>query len=73
MTKNGYMNGFYGPYYRSSEEDKWHWRTECPNFPSRDNPQTKICTEFPHKEIICNECKDIELNYSIENSNISQK
>jgi hypothetical protein len=72
MTKNGYMKGFYGPYYRSSENDKWHWRVECPHFPSIDNPQTKISTEVPHKEILCHVCDDIEINYSADRRNNSQ-
>jgi hypothetical protein len=62
MTKQGYLNQFFGPFYRSSENDKWHWKTECSCFPTLDNPQTKLTNAFPDGTELCDECRKLD-NY----------
>jgi hypothetical protein len=69
MTKQGQVNQFYGPFYRDSEDDKWHWIKECPSFPVSENPQTKISNTIPEDLDLCDECMDLDKELNHVNNN----
>jgi hypothetical protein len=55
---------FFGPFYRSSKEDNWHWYKSCPEFPVNENPETMICSNYPEESKLCKKCLDIEIKNS---------
>jgi hypothetical protein len=65
MTKQGFLNKFYGPFFRYSEDDKWHWKQECSSFPATDHPQTKITNKFPDDTELCDECMRLDKHINL--------
>ncbi|HEY3250370.1 MAG TPA: hypothetical protein VGK25_04555 [Ignavibacteria bacterium] len=56
MEKN-----FFGPFFRATKDDKWHWIRSCPNFPHIPEPQTMISSNYPESSKLCKKCVEIEI------------
>jgi hypothetical protein len=56
------MKNFHGPYFAHSGEELWHWKKECPHFPTEnyvsfissvrpdENKLRTICMNIDNKE-----------------------
>jgi hypothetical protein len=53
------MNKFYGPFYEG-ENEIWHWRKDCPDFPSHPNPKMMVSSSFPDKIELCSTCQQLD-------------
>lgn len=50
----------FGPYYRASDEDKWHWIESCPDFPKGENPHSMVGSHKPSPEKLCPTCNELD-------------
>jgi hypothetical protein len=55
------LKDFFGPYFRTDQNDKWHWKVYCPDFPVISNPQTRLSSVLPDNGELCPTCKAFEI------------
>ncbi len=69
------INKIYGPYFKTADENIWHWMKTCPNFPDGANVLSMVSSQHPKKETLCEQCKEIELTSSnfMDSSSIENK
>lgn len=52
----------FGPYFKKSDEIKWHWIKECPEFPKDGDSRAMISSKKPDENTLCEKCAELEQN-----------
>lgn len=60
-------------YVRNSDCNKWHWKVECPEYPSSSNIVGMICTEEVNFLELCPICMKLDAKNIKNEANTKSK
>ncbi len=52
----------FGPFYKKTKDDIWHWIKSCPEFPQGSEVHVMIGSKKPEPQFLCAKCTEIEIN-----------